>query len=614
MSLCGWLAEREPDPSAEAALSEMREASKASRPATAEPGPQPVSMGGFTLYSDRPVGRSGGIVLAVDGEPGLAEPRLAELAARRGIADALAEAYRERGPGLLDVLRGAFALVAYDADEGRLLMAVDRFRTRPLCFARAGSAIVFASSATAVAAHPAVSPRLRPQGIFDYSYFHCVPGPGSIFAEVSKVEAASYVLAGPGGSWHSDRYWNPGFSEDDTPFPELRDAFVAALRGAVERCRPDGATGAFLSGGTDSSTVAGLLRRTAGRSVDTFSIGFSADGYDEIGYARIAAEHFGTVQHEYYVTPEDVSEALPAVAAAYDEPFGNSSAIPTLFCARLARENGCSRLLAGDGGDELFAGNERYATQTLFESYYRIPRALRRAAIEPLLVGTRLTEGLPLIRKARSYVQQARIPMPLRLERYNFLQRTPLAEVFAPEFLAEIDPVGPARALQAAYERPERASLLNRMLYLDWKFTLADNDLRKVSQMCDLAGVEVCYPMLDDALVDLSLRVPSRLKLRPRRLRYFFKRALSDFLPEPILTKPKHGFGLPFGLWLKTSPALQEQVYANLTALKGRGLYRPEFIDDLVETHRTGHSAYYGTMVWVLSMLEEWLRRHRMSL
>ena len=151
------------------------------------------------------------------------------------------------------------------------------------------------------------------------------------------------------------------------------------------------------------------------------------------------------------------------------------------------------------------------------------------------------------------------------------------------------------------------------MLFLDWKITLADNDLRKVGRMCELEGIDVLYPFLDDDVVTFANQIPPSLKLRRLKLRYFFKRALRDFLPTEILTKSKHGFGLPFGEWLKTSPLLQDSIYSNLEDLKKRKIVKADFIDEIIETHRTDHAAYYGTMVWILAMLEQWFCEHHSS-
>jgi asparagine synthase (glutamine-hydrolysing) len=351
-----------------------------------------------------------------------------------------------------------------------------------------------------------------------------------------------------------------------------------------------------------------VLRQVADKPIRSYSIGFEQSGYDELSYARISARHFGVEPREYYVRHDDVEAAIPKIASAYDEPFGNSSAAPTLLCARMASRDGTSVLLAGDGGDEIFGGNERYAKQQTFELYWSIPQFLRVKFFEPLALSP--ISRVPLLGKAASYIAQARVPMPMRLHTYNHLYRVGAGDVFERDYLRDIDIDQPRHLLERTWNQAPTDSLIDRMLYLDWKFTLADNDLRKVNRMCELSGVSVAYPMLDDDLVEFSTTLPPTYKVRRGTLRYFYRRALTGFLPDAVIRKAKHGFGLPFGEWLKQSPALQATAYQALEALKRRSIVRADFIDLLIREHRGGHAAYFGTSVWVLVMLEQWLAQH----
>lgn len=213
------------------------------------------------------------------------------------------------------------------------------------------------------------------------------------------------------------------------------------------------------------------------------------------------------------------------------------------------------------------------------------------------------------VRKLRSYIRQASIPLPERMESYNFIYRQPLDEMFEPEFLDSIDPGMPAEMLKEAYFRTDSSHPVNRMLHLDMKFTLADNDLRKVSRMCDAAGVEVRYPFLDEAMVDFSGQLPANYKIRGRRLRWFFKEALKDFLPHEILTKSKHGFGLPFGIWALNHAPLRELVNGTLDRFTERGYLKPDFVNSIRRQHAEEHPTYFGKMIWVMVILEQWLEK-----
>jgi len=327
-------------------------------------------------------------------------------------------------------------------------------------------------------------------------------------------------------------------------------------------------------------------------------------------YARIAARHFRTDHHEYYVTPADVVAAAPLVAQAYDQPFGNASAVPTYYCARMAQADGITRLLGGDGGDELFGGNERYAKQFQFSLYDRVPSPLRSWAIEPMLLGMPGLQRVPLLRKARSYVEQAKIPMPRRYESYNLLERLGTANVFDARFLEGVDLDQPRALQQAAYDGTRAQSLINRMLALDMRFTLADNDLPKVTRMCDVAGVDVAFPLLHDDVVAFAGALAPSLKLRGTTLRYFFKEALRGFLPDEIIRKKKHGFGLPIGVWLQSHAPLRDLAGDALGTLRKRRIVREEMLDSLLTTRLSSHAGYYGTLVWILMMLELWFQHH----
>ena len=554
------------------------------------------------------------ISAAMCGHPRWKEPQLDALAKSHGQHAALIEAYRRFGESVPQHIDGHFALAILDAARQRVVLAVDRIGAHPMSYAHTpDGTLVFGSTTDAVREHPSVDSKLSMQSLYDYIYFHMIPSPETVYAAIHKLDPAQCLVL-ENGKLRLSFYWQPAFVESSTKkLGELQDEFLKIMRGSVARCNPDEHTGAFLSGGTDSSTVSGMLAGLQPNAARTYSIGFNAEGYDEISYARLASNHFHTQQHEYYVMPQDVADAIPNIARAYDEPFGNSSAIPTYYCARMAQQDGMRVLLAGDGGDELFGGNARYAKQKVFDVYQRIPAALRSAMIEPLFVGLPFSKWLPPARKVRSYIEQARVPMPERMESYNFLSRSDPRAIFQTSFLEAVNPGHPLALLQAVYQRAPTSSLLNRMLYMDWKVTLADNDLRKVNRMCALAGIEVRYPMLDDELVEFSARVSPQLKLRGLKLRYFFKKSLENFLPHEIINKPKHGFGLPFGEWLKTSPQLQDVVYSSLQAFKTRGIVRPEFIDELITTHRSGHAAYYGTMLWVFAFLEQWFQQHKIA-
>ena len=550
------------------------------------------------------------LFVAISGRPRWRDTALTRQAGEQGAATVVASLYRSCGADFLQQLHGTFAVAVIDKARGRTVLAIDRLGIGNLCYATRDDAIVFGTTATSVARHPLTASDYDPQAIYDYLYFHMVPSPRSICRGQRKLLPAQCITF-ESGRIHESFYWEiPYESHNHASYEDLKSELHSLLADAVSDPQDTPSAGCFLSGGTDSSTVTGMLTKVTRQPAGTYSIGFDAEGFDETEFARAAADHFGTRHHEYYVTPADVTQAIPLVAAAYDEPFGNASAIPTYYCAKMAHDDGCKVLLAGDGGDEIFGGNARYATQKLFELYGSIPSLLRRGLIDPLAFSLPGAQHIAPLRKLQSYIRQARIPLPDRLENYNFLHRTSLEEIFPRDFLDVIDPSEPLGIINEVYTRTRGNSSLHRMLHLDMKNTLADNDLRKVTRMCELAGVEVRYPLLDEQLVEFSAGVPPAMKIRGLKLRYFFKRALSDFLPPATLSKSKHGFGLPFGLWLQNYAPLQELAYSSLRSLESRGYIRPEYIENLLRQHQSEHASYYGVMIWVLMMLEQWFQTH----
>lgn len=550
---------------------------------------------------------SGARCVAVLGHPRWEEDAVS-ITAPQEICHRIDDAYRARGAAALKCLRGDFALVLIDAEANQALLATDRFAVRSLVYQAENGAFVFGSSCDVLLCHPAANLTIDQQAIYDYTYFHVVPAPKAIY------RAQRRLLPGECVCWRDRKasvsaYWSMAFNEQAGSVAEFKPQFRQLLRESIVSAASGAHCGAFLSGGTDSSTVAGTLGEVTGQPAQTYSIGFAVDGYDEMEYARIASRHFGTQQHEYYVTPEDVLDALPKIAAAYDQPFGNASAVAAYYCARLAKADGIDRLLAGDGGDEVFGGNSRYAKQYQFAFYDKVPRFARRL-LEATLMSSNGIKRIPLLRKGRSYVEQASRPMPARYDSYNLIERLGSENLFAPEFLAQVDLNSPHRLMQETFEPYSSASLINQMLGIDFKFTLGDSDLPKVTKMCELAGVDVAFPLLDHSLVEFSAKLPADLKMRGTKLRYFFKEALRDFLPAEVITKEKHGFGLPVGAWLTTHPGMKALAGDSLSSLKRRGIVAPAFIDRLLSDYLSTHAAYYGTMAWVLMMLELWFQTH----
>ncbi len=544
------------------------------------------------------------------GRPRFEDEQLETIARAEGQAAAWSKAFERDGGRAAANVRGPFA-VGLATAGGKVFLAVDRFAINTLCYRVVDGTLHFAERADELAAIEPAAP-IDPQAIFDYLYFHVIPSPRTVYEGVRRLPPGHFARF-ENGRLELGRYWDAVFVEPaQADFETLAQEFRTLLRRAVADQLDGSKPACFLSGGTDSSTVAGLIGEVAGTPASTYSIGFEAEGYDEMAYARIAARRFGTDQHEYYVTPADLLEGIPKVAAFHDQPFGNSSAVPAYYCAKLAKEDGVSLLLAGDGGDELFGGNTRYAKQRVFEWYGRVPAALRSHALEPLLQRSPIGKVFPF-RKGASYIEQARVPLPDRMQMYNLLHRLGPESMLTPQLLARIDQLEPLHHQRDVWGQARAGSSVNRMLAYDWRYTLAEADLPKVCGSTALAGVAVGFPFLDLRLLEFSMRLPTAYKLKGLQLRWFFKKALQGFLPDEIITKKKHGFGLPFGVWATRHQKLRDLAMDSLASLGTRGIVRPDFIKRLAEDLLPAHPGYYGELVWILMMLEQWLRRYAPS-
>lgn len=501
-------------------------------------------------------------------------------------------------------LAGQFWLAICQAEQP-LILVNDVVGAQMCYYYQINNDIFLSSSLRAIKAHPKVSLSISKQALYHYMYFHCIPSPTTIYTDTYKLEPGVAIFVSTSGNKTSELVYSPDFA---TTLANESEAHSECLRTIDEivsqQCNQT--TGAFLSGGLDSSTVAGMLAKNQ-NPAKTFSIGFKVAGYDETEYALITSEHFSTVHQVLYLDADKAAEEFVTVAQYFDEPFGNSSAMAAYFCAKFAKEHGMTTLLAGDGGDELFAGNERYAKQKVFELYYKLPSWLGSSL--NALFNNKVGKSLPVFKKIASYLEQARVRLPARLQAYNFVHQLGLDNIFSASFLTDIDIEKPIDQLKERYAACKSQHPVDQMLFLDWKNTLADNDLVKVSKMCEMAGVEVRFPLLDKRLIDFSCKIPADVKLPGGELRDFYKKSCKGFLAEQTLTKSKHGFGLPFGAWMKENEQLKSLTHDALNSFKSRNIVKASLIDQAMEAHNSVHTGYFGELIWIMVVLELWLQK-----
>lgn len=505
-------------------------------------------------------------------------------------------------------LAGQFWLAICQAEQP-LILVNDVVGVQMCYYYQINNDIFLSSSLRAIKAHPQVSLSISKQALYHYIYFHCIPSPTTIYSDTYKLEPGKAIFISSAGDKTAKLVYSPEFVTELSDQSASQKVCLNTIDEIVS-LQSGQTTGAFLSGGLDSSTVAGMLAKNQ-NPAKTFSIGFKVAGYDETEYALITAKQFSTDHQVLYLEADKAAEEFVKVAQYFDEPFGNSSAMAAFFCARFAKEHGMNTLLAGDGGDELFAGNERYAKQKVFEHYYKLPNWLGN--FTNFVFNNKLGKSLPIFKKVASYLDQARVKLPARLQTYNFVHQLGLENIFSASFLVDVDVDKPIDQLKERYAACKSQHPVDQMLFLDWKNTLADNDLVKVSKMCEMAGVEVRFPLLDKRLIDFSCTIPADIKLPGGELRDFYKKSCKGFLADQTLAKSKHGFGLPFGAWMKENEQLKSLTHDALRSFKARNIVKPSLIDQATEAHNSVHTGYFGELIWIMVVLELWLQKEEPS-
>jgi len=527
----------------------------------------------------------------------------------QGDTEVVAHLYEERGDDVVAALDGMFALVIWDARSRRLVLARDHFGKKPLYYWHDSRRFVFGSEIKALLA-AGVPVEMAEENLGEYLAFGYVPTPRTLLRGVRKLPPASLLVVDAAGVGSPRGYW-------DLRFPPAGEAAPVRLRDAADRVRDllfaavrrrlvaDVPLGLLLSGGADSAAVAAVMARLVPGRVKTFTVGFEGDAFfDERPYAQRVARDLDTEHHASVVRPE-AGALLETLLEHHDEPFGDSSALPTYLVAREARAH-VTVALNGDGGDETFAGYDRFHAALLAD---RIPSPLAHA----LRAAARLVPEGPSYhtrrRRIRRFADKAALPFDERIFAWTSFFDLPTLTTLDADRLADRDRV--LASYREALARCAGASLLSRLLYLNARTYLLDDLLPKMDRMTMAHGLEARSPMLDRSLIEYVAGLPDRLKRRGGRGKIVLKRAVADMLPREILTRPKHGFGVPLGEWFRGE--LRPRVEALLLDRPRLARWvRPDAVRQLFAEHLAGRSDR-GHQLWTLLTLELWLRKHRLG-
>lgn len=568
---------------------------------------------------DQPIGNEDGSVQVVyNGEIYNFRDVRAELEAKghrfetNTDTEVVVHAYEEYGDDCVQRFQGMFTFALWDARRGRLLLARDRVGQKQLFFTQAGGQLLFGSEIKALLAHPAVERRLRPAALNHYLTFLYVPEPLTMFEGIEELRAGC-VLTAERGRVEVRPYWQLRYDVDLGMSP---DAAVRGLRehleNAVRDCLvSDVPIGAFLSGGIDSGAVVALMAKYTPGQVNTFSIGYATGGeaFDERAFARELAARYGTHHREFEMTP-DVREIAPRLVHAFDQPFADSTAIPTWYLCELTRRH-VTVALSGLGGDELAAGYERHRGALLAERLRFIPGFVHRALLRPLADALPDPEsGNPWGQRLKRFARAAELPFEERyFELLSQLSRAARESLLAPDFLEQIDLDEPRTHFQRVLDPVADAHPLNQALYADLKLYLP-GDLLTLSDRVSMAhSLELRVPYLDHRLLEFAATVPPGLKLRGMERKHLLKRAVRDLLPASFFRRRKMGFSAPLAVWFRNE--LRDYVEGVLSreAIERAGVLRYGAVRDILDRHYA-RKANYDNVIWALVVFGLWHARY----
>ncbi|HEX5707265.1 MAG TPA: asparagine synthase (glutamine-hydrolyzing) [Pyrinomonadaceae bacterium] len=525
--------------------------------------------------------------------------------------EVIIHAYERYGADCPKHLRGMFAFAIWDTRTEELLLARDRVGKKPLLYAETSRGLVFGSEFSALLQHPEVGRDVDWEAIHYYLSFMCVPAPLTAFRQIRKLEPGHTLrYSRRTGEIKTERYWQLDFSRKESwDEREAGERAVEVLREAVRvRLMSEVPLGAFLSGGIDSSAVVALMSEESSEPVKTFSIGFEEQDFSELEHARRVAEHVGAEHHEFVVRPEAL-EVLPMLVDHYGEPYADSSAIPTYYVARETRRH-VTVALNGDGGDECFAGYERYAAMRLAERYRKLPTVVRGQVVERavrLLPASELTRNR--VKSLKRFVGVASLPP---VERYmhwmSVFGEAAKRELYTEEFRRENEGREASAWIAPWFAQANGAGAVEAALLADTMTYLPNDLLVKVDIATMAVSLEARSPFLDHHVMEFAASLPERMKLRGLTTKYLLKRVLKKLLPAENLSRRKMGFGVPIGHWFRGE--MKDFVRGRLLSERfaSRGLFDGRAVARLVEEHTEGRREH-SAQLWTLLMLELWFER-----
>lgn len=519
--------------------------------------------------------------------------------------------YDEYGVDCVQHLRGMFAFAIWDEVEKSLFIARDRVGKKPVLYSHQPNGdLIFGSEFQALLQHPSVSREVDNEAIHHYLSYLCVPAPLTAFKQIRKIEPGHWLIW-KNGEIKTNRYWLPDFhNKIKITEQEAEEETLRLLREATKmRMIAEVPLGAFLSGGVDSSVVVALMAEQSEKPVKTFSIGFEEEDYSELKYAKKVAEHIGAEHHEFIVKPNAI-EILPLLVEHYGEPYADSSSIPTYYVSRETRKH-VTVALNGDGGDESFAGYERYLAMRLSEKYHKIPSLLRKGLIESAvnLLPNSATKRRSKAKDLKRFVKAASLP---KVERYlslvNAIDKSSKENIYTEDFKTQVKSADSAQFLKEWFDKTNGNGIVDATMFTD-QMTYLPNDLLVKVDIASMANsLEARSPLLDHKVIEFAASLPENLKLKGAENKSLLKKVGVRLVPREVLYRKKMGFGVPIANWLRGE--LKDFLRDNLLSEKfaKRGILKQDVVEKMINEHLSGEKDNYNQL-WTILMLELWFQR-----
>ena len=523
--------------------------------------------------------------------------------------EVILHAYEQWGEKCLEKFNGMFAFAIWDEKKKQVFVARDRVGIKPLYYYFKNGNFAFASELKSILQYPLFEKELNKKSLYYYLLFQYVPTPYCILKNTWKLPPGHYLLLKESKKIEIKKYWDILEERERLPakrLPEHVEQFENLLNSSIKyRLISDVPVGAFLSGGADSSLVVALMSKLTCKT-ETFTIGFEEKGYNEAPFAKETAKYLGTKHHELYFKEKEMFALIPKVAAYYDEPFADSSSLPTYLVSRFAKDKGVKVVLSGDGGDELFCGYNRYIWMDRMRNFFLLPSIIREK-VAPLL------GKIPCLKLRRiSQILQYKDPLEMYLSIVDMWSPKELERLIGQTY--SCSPVHWLRSEDElpffkVYKRARNLRLIEKLQILDFHTYLPEDILTKVDRASMAVSLEARVPLLDHRVAEFAYSLPLDLCYRRGIRKYLLKKLLYKYVPESLLKRPKKGFGIPLDEWLRGGAKPYIDEYLNISKLKKEGMFDYVFVDELVKKHLSGKYNYQYP-IWTLLQFQLWKDRY----